>query len=147
MILRRTTFFIILFLLIVFPFFAIRLQWLLTAEKAIGEIEFIGHGDLGSSLGMTTYPVIRFVAGKDTAHVHGRFKNEMVPGQKISMRYQPDDLSDARIDNFENLWGDMIVYALAPFFIFVVLIVHRKVFPYRSRIRIGRGHPFIALVS
>jgi len=147
MILSRTTFFVILFFIIVFPFIAIRLLWLATAEKAIGEIEFIGHGNLGSSLGISTYPVIMFVAGMDTAHVHGRMKNEMVPGQEIRVRYQPDDLSDARIDNFENLWGDMIAYALAPFFVFVGLLVHREVFPYRSRIRIGRGRPFIAFVS
>jgi hypothetical protein len=56
--------------------------WLLRSDKAIGEMEFTGHGNLGSVLGMSTYHVIMFTVGSDTFHFNGNINIPLRRGKK-----------------------------------------------------------------
>ncbi len=67
---------------------------------------FTGHGNLGSVLGISTYPVIWFKSGKDTIFFNGNVNIPLKPDEKVSVRYKTDNPSDAKVNSFTCIWGD-----------------------------------------
>jgi len=100
---------------------------------------FTGHGNLGSVLGITTYPVIWFKSGKDTIYFNGNLNIPLREGEKVSVLYQRNDPGDAKIRLFSCLWGDTMAYDLAPFIILLIVFFHPDLIPKKSTILIGRG--------
>jgi hypothetical protein len=142
MILSRNSFFGILFLVIISPFPLYKLVWLLRSTKTTGTMFFTGHGNLGSVLGTSTYPVIRFQAGHDTLYFNGNVNIPLKEGQVVPVRFQRKDPTDAKIDVFSCIWGDTVAYELAPFLIFLVILFHPDLVPKKSKVVLG-GKPFI----
>ena len=71
MILSRNSFFLILFCIFLLPLPIYKFFWLVKSKETTGTLYFIGHGNLGSVLGISTYPVIWFLSGKDTVFLMG----------------------------------------------------------------------------
>jgi hypothetical protein len=149
MILGRNLFFLILLLLVTGPFIIYKAWWMAGSKKSTGVVSFIGHGNLGSALGMSTYPVIRFRAGADSLYFNSNVNLSIHPGQKVAVRYLGSNPRDARVDNFACIWAETLIYALFPVLILLVLYCTPDrlgpVFPRKARIRVGIS-PFLRLL-
>lgn len=88
MVLSRNQFFLLLFAVIACPLFLHKLFWLANSAKTNAVMEFTGHGNLGSVLGISSYPVMMFVAKADTFHFNG---NLNIPLEKIILSEQKPD--------------------------------------------------------
>jgi hypothetical protein len=150
MILSRNRFFLLLFLIFISPLFIIKLSWLAGSRQTTGIMEFVGHGNLGSALGISTYPVIQFVVGRDTFHFNGNIDYKLFPGELVSIRYQKNDPSDAKINTFVCIWGDTVIYSIGPFLVLCVLYLtpdrFESLIPKRSIIILGQK-PFIKIIA
>jgi hypothetical protein len=137
MIFTRSQFFITLFSIIVLPIVAYKIIWLLRSSKAVGEMEFVGHGNYGSILGVSTYPVIIFTVGKDTFHFNGNLNIPLKRGQKVELRYLRHNPSNAKINTFLCIWGDTITYTLGPLLAFLGIFFAPDIVPRRSKLKVG----------
>jgi hypothetical protein len=137
MILTRNAFFLILFALLVLPLPIYKAIWLITTRETTGEMYFEGHGNLGSVLGISSYPVIRFQLGRDTIFFNGNVNIPLKTGEKVSIRYQQSNPTDAKLNNFSCIWGDTLAYDFAPFLIFLVIFFHPDLLPKKSKVLLG----------
>ena len=138
MIFNRKSFFLSLFIVMVLPLPLYKMLWLATSRQTIGTMYFIGHGNLGSVFGISTYPVIWFIHGKDTIYFNSNVNSPLKPEEKISVRYQRNDPTDARINYFSSIWGDTLAYDLAPLLIFLVMFLHPDLVPRKAKIVLGK---------
>jgi len=110
----------------------------------------MGHGDLGSALGISSYPVIRFELNKDTIYFNGNINIDFVKGKKLPIRYQKSNPQEARVDNFVCIWMDILPYALLPIGVLLVLYFMPDsldpIIPRRSKIIIGKK-PFLQIIK
>lgn len=147
--LSRNQFFLVLFLLVALPFLGERFFWLMRSRKEQGVMAFISHGEIGSTMGMTTYSVIDFVANNQRYSVKSKLNLDLKEGQSISIRYQPSNPEDALVDDFYNIWMWTIAYSAFPLLIIIgiYLIPDRldSPFPRSRRLFVG-GKPFFRLV-
>jgi len=143
MLLGRNQFFVLLFLIVVLPFFAVKIIWLAKSKETIGVMSFIGHDDIGSALGMSTYAVIGFKPDKDSVFLHSSVALNFTSGERISIRYQKNNPADAVVNDFFNIWMGTISYAIFPLLIVIVLYVMPERFdpliPRKSKVLIGKG--------
>ncbi len=146
MLLTRNSFFILLFILIISPLPLYKLVWLAGSRETEGTMYFTGHGNLGSVLGISTYPVIWFVVGKDTIYFNGNVNIPMKEGEKISVRYQRSNPSNAKMNVFTSIWGDTMAYMLGPLLIFLVIFFHPDLVPKKAKVMIGRKKPWIKFI-
>jgi hypothetical protein len=138
MILSRNSFFIFLFILFILPLPLYKLIWVATSKETTGTIYFTGHGNLGSVFGISTYPVIRMKVKSDTIYFNGNVNIPLKPDEKVSVRYQRNDVTDAKINMFTCIWGDTLAYEIGPFLIFLVIFFHPDLVPKNARIILGR---------
>jgi hypothetical protein len=141
MVLRRTTFFLVLLMLFIGPFFLYTLIWVLRAEKTNGQMRFIGKTYAGQQT--RSYSVIIFFVDNDTVWVNSGDDIFYKKGETVPVLYQPRDIGDARIASFSGAWGNTCQYACAPFIILLVIFFHRGIIPRGSIIRVTGKKPFI----
>ena len=146
MLLSRNRFFILLFILIISPLPLYKLIWIAGSRETEGTMYFTGHGNLGSVLGISTYPVIWFKAGKDTIFFNGNVNIPMKEGEKISVRYQKNDPQNAKMNLFSSIWGDTMAYMLGPLLIFLVIYFHPDLVPKKAKVMIDRKKPWIKFI-
>ena len=146
MILSRNAFFLLLLGVFLLPLPLYKIFWLATSKETTGTFYFTGHGNLGSMLGISTYPVIRFPLGKDTIYFNGNVNVPLKPDEKVSVRYQRTDPSDAKLNTFSCIWGDTLAYELGPFLIFLVVFFHPDLVPRHAFIQIGKK-PFLKFLE
>jgi hypothetical protein len=137
MILNRNSFFILLAALVLLPLVLYKLLWLAGTRETTGAMYFTGHGNLGSVLGISTYPVIWFISGSDTIFFNGNVNIPLKPDEKLSVRYQRSNPSDAKVNSFTCIWGDTLAYELGPFLIFLVVFFHPDLVPKQAKIELG----------
>lgn len=101
-------------------------------------MEFVGHDNLGSVLGMSTYPVVQFKVGDSVFHFNGNMNLSLQKGQSIEVRYQRNNPSDARINSLGTVWGDTFAYGAGPTLCWLVLLLSPGIVPWKSRVKIGR---------
>ena len=145
MTLSRNKFFLLLFILVIGALTFNKILWLAHSKVTTGKFWFTGHGNLGSVLGMSTYPVIRFNTGTETISFNGNINLPSKPEEKISIRYQKNNPSDAKVNTFLSIWGDTLAYALGPVLVLLAFFFIPDIFPKNSRIRFGK-RPFIYLL-
>jgi hypothetical protein len=94
----------------------------------------------------SNYPVIRFIlpAG-DTIFFNGLEEAQFVPGAAIPVRYQKNNPADARINGFAGIWQDIIIYALAPFVMVLLALLHPGIIEKNARITTAAVWPFISI--
>ncbi|MBS1599946.1 MAG: hypothetical protein JST75_17095 [Bacteroidetes bacterium] len=146
MVFTKNKFYLLLAVIVISPFLAGKMWWLMHSDKTIGEFRFIGHGNLGSALGISSYPVIRFMIGRDTIYFNGNVNLDGKTGEKIYIRYQKDNPQDACVDSFVCLWMETIAYALMPVLVLLVLYVMPDrldpVIPKNAKVVIGKKQFF-----
>jgi hypothetical protein len=150
MIFSRNQFFLLLFFIFISPLYIYKLAWLAGSKQTTGIMEFVGHGNLGSALGISTYPVMKFVVGKDTIHFNGNMDYKMLPEDFVPVRYRQHNPSDAKMNTFICIWGDTLVYSIGPVLVLLVLYLtpdrFESLIPKRSSVIIGK-RPFIRIIS
>lgn len=118
----------------------------MNSKEATGTFYFTGHGNLGSVFGISTYPVIRFIIGKDTNYFNGNVNIPLNPDEKVLVRYQRNNPADAKINTFSCIWGDTLAYELGPFLILLVVFFHPDLVPKQAFIQVGKK-PFLKLLE
>jgi hypothetical protein len=140
----------LLYMILVVPFFVHKIYWVAGSRKTIGEMRYQGHGDLGSALGISSFPVIRFKLGLDTVYFDGNINLDLKPGQPVEIRYQKDNPPDAKINCFPCIWMDTIANALMPFLVLLILFLTPERFdpliPRKSKIVLGQ-RPFVRILK
>jgi uncharacterized protein DUF3592 len=148
-ILARNQFFLLLFFIVVTPFLAHKIIWLANSKQTTGSMWYTGHGNLGSALGISTYSVIRYKAGKDSLYFNSNINLDLKPGETVQIRYQKNNPSDAIADDFVSMWAETLVYAVFPVLILVVLFFMPQrfdpVIPKKSKVVLGKK-PFIQII-
>jgi hypothetical protein len=147
MLFSRHLFFLCLFILIVLPLPLYKLIWLSGSGEATGTMYFTGHGNFGSVLGISSYPVIWFMAGKDTIFFNGNVNIPFKEGEKVPVRYRKNNPQDAKINMFSAIWGDTMAYMTGPFLIFLVIFFHPNLVPKKAKISVSGRRPWIRLVE
>ena len=134
MLLSRHSFFLLLLIIILLPLPMYKLFWLAGSRETTGTMYFTGHGNFGSVLGISTYPVIWFKQGRDTIFFNGNVNIPLKPDEKVSVRYQKKNPSDAKVNSFTCIWGDTLAYELGPFLIFLIVFLHPDLVPKKAKI-------------
>jgi hypothetical protein len=98
---------------------------------------FTGHGNLGSVLGVSTYPVIWFKHGTDTIYFNGNVNIPLKQDERISIRYQTKNPTDAKVNTFTCIWGDTLAYELGPLLIFLIVFFHPDLVPRKGKISLS----------
>lgn len=145
--LSRNLFFLFLFVLIVLPLPLYKLIWIMRSGEAEGTKFFTGHGNFGSVLGISTYPVIWFKTGKDTVYFNGNMDIPLKDGEKIPVLYQHSDPSDAKINVFSCVWGDTLAYSLGPLLVFLIVFFHPDLVPKKSAFILSKKRPWLKRVA
>jgi hypothetical protein len=131
---------------LVAPFSIYKVAWLASSNTANGIILFTGHGNLGSALGLSSYPVVKFHTETDTIYFNGNADLRMKDGQPISVIYQKSNPQDAKINSVISIWGDTIAYSLGPLLIFLALFFIGDIFPKSAAIRFSRNRFVCSLI-
>lgn len=134
MVLSRHSFFLLLMIIMLVPLPMYKLFWLAGSRETTGTMYFTGHGNLGSVLGISTYPVIWFKHGSDTIFFNGNVNIPLKPDEKVSVRYQKKNPSDAKVNSFTCIWGDTLAYEFGPFLIFLIVFLHPDLVPKKAKI-------------
>ena len=142
---RKTPFFLALLFFTTTPFLAFRCLWILHSRKTEGYMAFKGRGEAGEQIPLL-YTVIYFKYGKDTVWFNSQANPPLTPGERVPVRYQIDNPSDARLDLFVGIWGDTLVYSGIPALMLLVLFLHRAVIPWGSKVRLTWKKPFIKVI-
>jgi hypothetical protein len=146
MTLSRHTFFLLLALLLLMPLVLYKVFWLTGTRETTGTMYFTGHGNLGSVLGISTYPVIWFKSGKDTIFFNGNVNVSLKQNEKVSVRYKTGNPPDAKINSFICIWGDTLAYELGPFLIILIVFFHPDLIPKNAKLILGKK-PFLRIVE
>jgi hypothetical protein len=144
MIISKTRFFLLLMGLVITPFLAYKLIWLLRSEKAIGTMCFVGKSYSGQIAHV--FSVINFMRGKDTIWFHSNDNILFRRGEIVPVRYQRQDPDDARVDIFVSIWGDTLGYGGVLLLIVMIMFLHPEVVPRGSKLLLITKKPFIKLL-
>jgi len=144
MLLSKNQFFFSLLLLILLPFVGTNIMWLLRSEKTTGNVQGIGH-HTGMNFGASSYALVSFQAAKDTFWFQG-VDQEYKLADRVPVRYQSSNPSDARIATFLSLWGDAFAYGSVGFIFWVVCFLSKDLVPKTAKVRIGKK-PFIQVIE
>jgi hypothetical protein len=146
MILSRNRFFLLFALMLLSPLVLYKLIWLYGTRETTGTLYFTGHGNLGSVLGISTYPVIWFKSGRDTVYFNGNVNIPLKENEKLSVRYKINNPADAKVNSIICIWGDTLAYELGPLLIFLIIYFHPDLVPKRTNVLIGKK-PFLQIVG
>jgi hypothetical protein len=148
MTLSRGRFFLLLFLLLVAPFYLYKLWWLSGSEATRGIGWFMGH-TLENNGAVSQHLVVLFRVGGDSVWFNTADNWGFGVGDSIPVRYRVGEPGDARVNTTVAIWGDSWVDSFLPIGILLILFLTPERFdpliPWRSKVRIGR-RPFIQII-
>ncbi len=143
--LNKIQFGILVMVLVILPFVGYKGLWLIKSVPTTGTMCFMGKSLNGQF--SSTYPVIKFNTPKgDTIFFNGLEQAEYQPGERVPIRYQQSNPNDARINQFAGIWQDTLVYALVPFVLLLMALLHPEIIPRGAKIHIGRK-PFFMVTA
>jgi len=122
-----------------------KILWLYHSQKTDGIFAFAGMGNSGEQVKLS-YSVIYFKYGKETIWFDGLGNLQLKPGTRIPIRYQTNNPSDAKVDIFDGIWMDTIIYGGLPLLVLIVIFLQPDIVPWRSKIRVSPKKPFIQII-
>ena len=146
MVIGKIPFFLILFFLIAIPLLAPRLIWLARSRATVGVMGFEGRGTAGEQIQLT-YSYVYFQPGKERIWFTGPTGLSYKEGDSVPVLYLPAEATDARVNSFIGLWGDILVYGGIPELIVLIAFFHPVVVPRGSKLRLSRRLPFVYICS
>ena len=149
MLLSRSRFFFLLFLLLPGPFLGPKLFWLAASRRTVGRVYFTG-GVLDNFGGTSKYLVVRFPVEKDTVEFNSNLYFRWPDDTPVMVRYSRFDPSDARLDVPVCIWGDTLVNVLLPLGIWLILFLTPNRFdpliPWGAKLQLRWRWPFIRVI-
>ena len=145
MIIPRNRFFLLLAAAIVIPFLLPRILWLSGTRRTMGYVAFVGGGEIGDQMPMD-YTYIKFPLGKDTIWFKGLGNLSMERNTPVPVRYRSENPEDARLDIWQSIWGDQLVYLGIPLLMLLLAWVHPEVFPRRAKLKLSFRRPMLMIV-
>jgi hypothetical protein len=140
----------LLFLVLVGPFFGPKLFWFICSRRTVGKVYFTG-GQLDAINGTKKYLYIRYPLGKDTIEFISNMFFRWPDDAPVMVRYSRFDPADARIDLPVCIWGDTLVHILLPLGIWLVLFLTPNRFdplvPWGCRVLLRWRWPPIRIVA
>src|ERR1700733_9190432 len=103
MLLARSRFLLLLFLVLVGPFFLPKLFWFACSRTALGWVYFTS-GELDGLTGTKKSLIIRFSLGKDTIEFKSNVYFRLPDDAPVRVRFSRIDPGDARIDLPVCIW-------------------------------------------
>ena len=117
MTLTRTQYYFFLLALSLSPFILYKTGWLLVSKPTVGTVIYIGETH-GRNIGRQEYPIVQFMAGKDTITTYGDYNLPYSPGDDYPLRYNPFRTKGIRLNTFMGCWIDTLIWCT----IFTVII-------------------------
>jgi hypothetical protein len=145
MLLHRVKFFLALSGLIAAPLLINKFVWLARSKKTAGVFSFQGGGNALDQMRMT-HSILYFNLGKDTIWFEAPSNLDLQEGQAVSVRYQPANPSDVRLNTFLGIWGATAIYGGIPLFVLLIIFLHPEIVPYSAKLRLTRKKPFVFIV-
>ncbi len=145
MVLHRHIFFLALFLIPVVFLAGNKIVWLWHSKKHTGTLYFKGRGNALEQFS-APYSIIYFKLGKDTVWFERQGSLQFKRGDKVPIRYQTGNPSDAEVDNFRCIWGATVIYGGLPLLVLLVIALHPHIIPFHSKIHLTLRKPFIRIV-
>jgi hypothetical protein len=150
MLLTRTRFFLLLFLVLVGPFFLPKLFWFASSRTVAGWVYFTS-GEMDDLVGTKKSSIIRFSLGKDTIEFKSNVYFRLPDDAPVRVRYSRFDPVDARIDLPVCIWMDTLVNILLPLGIWLVLFLTPNRFdpliPWGCRVFLRWGWPPVKIFA
>jgi hypothetical protein len=147
--LSRNIFFLLLLMIFDLPWVGYKFYWLVRSQRTMGVMCFTGH--TLETIGLSSHPVIRYKAGKDSLFLNGNANFSFKEGELVPVRYQTDTPSDARIDIPLSIWGDTLAWCLYPLLVILVLFLTPAkldpLIPVKAGIQLNSKKPFIHIIS
>ena len=144
MLLTRTWFFLLLFFVLVGPFFLPKLCWFACSRTVVGWVYFTS-GEMDDLVGTKKSSIIRFPLNKDTIEFKSNVYFRLPDDAPVRVRYSRLDPVDARLDLPVCLWADTLVRILLPLGIWLVLFLTPNRFdpliPWGCRVFLRWGWP------
>lgn len=145
MVVRRTPFFLSLFLLVFFVLTGSKLLWLMQSKRTTGYFAFKGRGNALEQI-RVPFSEFYYKLGNDTVLFRGPGKLNFKAHTPVTVWYQPDDPKDAKVGTFFGLWGNTAVYGGIIFVIMLAVFIHPEIVPRSARLRLSYKKPFIQLI-
>ena len=149
MLLTRSRFFLLLFLLLVGPFLMPKLFWFACSRTAAGRVYFTS-GELDGLTGTKKRLIIRFPLDKDTIEFSSNMYFKLPDDAPVRVRFSRLDPGDARIDLPVCIWADTLVHILLPLGIWLVLLLTPNRFdpliPWGCKVLLRWGWPPVKIV-
>ena len=100
------------------PLILLRLQWLDKSVRTKAVVLYIGQTGTKTR---QTYPMFQYKTPSYTVSAPGNWNLPYEAGDSVTIRYNPDDLTNFKIDTVYDCWKDLLIYA-SPFFIFYTFL-------------------------
>ncbi len=93
------------------------------------------------------YSAIKFIVDKDTAWFNTNDNIFFEKGEIVPVRYQVNNINDAKVDMFIEIWGNAVVYGGELSLIVLIIFLHPSIIPRKSKIRLNAQKPFLQTIQ
>lgn len=145
MVVRRTPFFLGLFLLAFIVVTGSKLIWLLRSKQTTGYFAFQGRGNALEQIRLP-FSEFYYQLGNDTIWFRGPGVLNYKNNAPVTVWYQPGDPKDARVGTFFGLWGNTAVYGGIIYLLLLAIFFHPGIVPRHAKLKLTAARPFIQLV-
>lgn len=144
MLISRTAFFGGLLALVLLPVWAVKLSWILSAQKTFATVAFQGKEITGQL--QRHYSVLLFLTNNSDTVFFNTADNELyAPGSRLSIYYHPQNPGDAHVANFTGTWMEPVIYSCIALIIIFILFIHPDIVPRKTQLLINDRPPFLKI--
>jgi len=125
------------------PFILYKTGWMIISKPTTGIVFYIdkthGRGTLEQ-----TFPVVVFIAGKDTVTAYGDYNLPYHPGEEYPIRYNRFIKTDTRLNTFWGCWIDTIIWCTILTVVVTITFLVEGIVPKNKLVRLSlKGIEFI----
>jgi hypothetical protein len=115
------------------------------AKKTTGVFAFNGRGNALDQIRITSYEAW-YRLGNDTVWFRNVGKLSFRPGEPVTVLYQPQHPTDARVYSMMGFWGSTAVYESILLLVLLAVFVHPDIVPWHAKLRLQYKKPFIQVI-
>jgi len=145
MIIHRTVFFLSIFSILFIVIASSKLLWLMHAKKTTGVFEFQGRGNALEQIQMSSYEA-SYRLGNETIWFKSEGNLRLKRGTPVTVLYQPEHPTDARVYTLVGFWGSTIVYGGILLLALLAVFAHPDIIPWHAKLRLHYKKPFIQII-
>lgn len=93
---------------------------------------------VANARGKNTYPVVEYNTADDIVTSTGNWNLPYYTGDTVAIRYNPDNLTNFKIDTPWYCWRDLLMYSWALFLLYTFIFLGKDLIPKTISIKIGK---------